>query len=81
MILQLLLGPDVSGVGVEQLDHLVPTVFSEAFPFTVTVGYHRLAGGNEYVVITFAPMGDLLSRRLGLAWRRVGFLGGTVVKK
>ncbi|CAA2995771.1 Hypothetical predicted protein [Olea europaea subsp. europaea] len=59
MILQLLLRPTLTGARIEQTDELVPSVFREALSVTVTVGYHRLARGNENPILMWIPLGVL----------------------
>ncbi|CAA2995412.1 Hypothetical predicted protein [Olea europaea subsp. europaea] len=68
MILQLLLTPIVPGVGVEQLDECVPSMFREVLPIMVPVGYDGLIGENEESVIFWRPLGVLPLRGLGRAW-------------
>ncbi|CAA2996201.1 Hypothetical predicted protein [Olea europaea subsp. europaea] len=75
VILQLLLTPIVPRVGVEKLDECVPSMFREALPIMVPVGYDNLTGGNEDSVILRRPLGILLPRGLGRAWWRIGSEG------
>lgn len=72
IILQLLLVPIVIGVGVEQVDECTPPVFREALSSMMTIHYDDLTCCNEDLDVEWSLLSILHSRRLGLAWKRVG---------
>lgn len=75
MSLQLLLTSIVIGVGIEQLDKCVPSMFHEALSSMVTIGNDGLTGCNEDSIILWHPVGFLPPRRLVQAWWRVEIRG------